>query len=161
MAASPRHRLRSLLWELKRRRVFRVAAIYVVAAFAVLQAADILVPALHLPAWTMTLLVVLVLVGSPVVVALAWAFDIVPGGTERTPSTDEMDARGEADSSRQTTDNRNAAVATARVARAPEPIAAIPATPSPRVWPRGKSSSPGTMTGNRGRSVSARGCAPR
>lgn len=85
MARSRRNRLRTLVWELQRRRVFRVVGIYVVAAFATLQAADILVPALHLPPWTMTLLVVLALVASPVVIGLAWAFDIVPGGIQRTP----------------------------------------------------------------------------
>ncbi|HSJ16254.1 MAG TPA: tetratricopeptide repeat protein, partial [Longimicrobiales bacterium] len=75
--------------ELRRRRVFRAAIVYVVGAFAALQGADILVPALALPDWTMTLLVVLVLLGFPVVMGLAWAFDLGPGGVTRTPGSDE------------------------------------------------------------------------
>lgn len=77
-------RIRALLSEMKRRRVFRVVGIYVVAVFAALQGADILVPALHLPEWTMTLLVVLAIVGLPVAVGLAWAFDVTPAGVQRT-----------------------------------------------------------------------------
>jgi len=61
-----------------------VVGIYVVAVFAALQGADILVPALHLPEWTMTLLVVLAMVGFPVAVGLAWAFDVTPAGVQRT-----------------------------------------------------------------------------
>ena len=84
MSSAVRNRFRMLIDELVRRRVFRVIGIYVVGAFAALQGADILVPALHLPAWTMTLLVVAALVGSPVAIGLAWVFDIVPGGIQRT-----------------------------------------------------------------------------
>jgi len=94
------NRFKSLLSELKRRRVFRVVGIYVVATFAALQGADILVPALHLPAWTMTLLVVLAFVGFPVAVGLAWAFDVTTEGVQRTGSApadgpiEALDARG-------------------------------------------------------------------
>jgi serine/threonine-protein kinase len=77
-------RVRSFLSELGRRRVFRAAGIYVLAAFGALQGADILVPALELPERTMTFLVVLAVVGFPVAVGLAWAFDVTPGGVRRT-----------------------------------------------------------------------------
>ena len=73
-------RFRSFLAQLRRRRVPRVVAVYVVAALALLQTADIMAPALHLPGWTMTLLVVLALIGLIVTALLAWAFDVVPGG---------------------------------------------------------------------------------
>jgi adenylate cyclase len=76
-------RLRSFVAELRRRRVFRVAAIYVVIGFAALQGVDIVAPALRLPEWTLTLFVVLVLVGFIVAVGLAWAFDVGPGGIRR------------------------------------------------------------------------------
>jgi adenylate cyclase len=76
-------RLQSFILELKRRRVFRVAMIYGVSGFAVLQAVDILAPALRLPEWTLTLFVVLVLVGFIVAVGLAWAFDLGPDGIRR------------------------------------------------------------------------------
>jgi len=71
-------RVRSLVRELRRRRVFRATGVYVVGAFAALQGAEILVPALRLPDWTMTLLVVLAFVGLPIAVGLAWVFDIAP-----------------------------------------------------------------------------------
>ncbi len=80
-------RLQSLLSELKRRRVFRVAAVYLVLAFAALQAFDIVVPALHLPDWTMTLLVVLAIAGFVAAIALAWAFDVTPEGVVRDTAT--------------------------------------------------------------------------
>lgn len=83
--------VRSLFDELKRRRVFQVTAAYVVVAFAVLQGADILTPALHLPPWTMTLLVVVALLGLLLTVGLAWAFDLVP---DRTPAGDPAAASG-------------------------------------------------------------------
>ena len=75
----------SLLAELKRRRVFRVAGAYLVGAWLVLQVGDVVFPALRLPPWTLTLLVVLVVLGFPVALLLGWAFDITPGGIERTP----------------------------------------------------------------------------
>ncbi len=81
--------LSHFLVELKRRRVFRVAAAYVVVAFALLQGADIVFPALHLPGWTSTLVVVLALMGFPLAVVLAWAFDITPEGVKRTESNTE------------------------------------------------------------------------
>lgn len=87
--------LKRLVYELKRRRVFQVTGMYIVAAFAVLQGAGIVVPALHFPDLVMTLLVVLALVGAPVAVALAWVFDIVPGGIKRTPSLNDRLLPGE------------------------------------------------------------------
>ena len=84
-------RLSRLLSELKRRRVYQVAAAYAVAGFAVLEAADLVLPALPAPAWTYRALVILVLVGFPVVVVLAWVFDITPEGVERDRGPDEDD----------------------------------------------------------------------
>jgi adenylate cyclase len=75
---------RNLFEELRRRRVYRVAAGYVIAAFALLQAADIVLPALDFPAWTMRLVVLLAIAGLPVAVILAWIFDVTPRGIERT-----------------------------------------------------------------------------
>jgi adenylate cyclase len=73
------------LQELRRRRVVRVALIYGAAAFVVLQAADILVPALHLPAWTMTFMVVLLAIALLPALVLAWIVDLTPDGIEITP----------------------------------------------------------------------------
>ena len=78
-------RLFRLLSELKRRRVYQVAAAYAVAGFAVLEAADLVLPALSAPAWIYRGLVILVLAGFPVVVGLAWTFDVTPEGVRRDP----------------------------------------------------------------------------
>jgi tetratricopeptide (TPR) repeat protein len=82
--------LGAFLSELKRRRVYRVAVAYAVVAFVIWQAAEIAIPALNLPEWALTLVVVLTLVGFPIAVVLAWAFDITPEGVRRTtPGTVE------------------------------------------------------------------------
>jgi tetratricopeptide (TPR) repeat protein len=70
--------------ELKRRRVFRVMAIYGGAAFALLEAVDLIAGSLPLPTSLQSTLTVLVLAGFPVAVVLAWVFDITPEGVQRT-----------------------------------------------------------------------------
>lgn len=74
----------SFLSEARRRHVPRAAAAYAVAAFVVLQAADLLLPALPLPEGTYTLIVGLVLLGFPVALALAWTLEVTPEGLRRT-----------------------------------------------------------------------------
>jgi len=74
------------LAELKRRRVFRVAAVYGATAFVVVQVADVLQEALHLPEAFLTGVTVASLLGFPLAVALAWAFDRTPQGVVRTPT---------------------------------------------------------------------------
>jgi hypothetical protein len=66
----------SLFHELKRRKVFRVAVVYAATAFAVLQGADIILPNLGVPGWAMGFLVVLVLLGFPIALVLAWALEV-------------------------------------------------------------------------------------
>ncbi|UCC83666.1 MAG: hypothetical protein JSW46_01660, partial [Gemmatimonadota bacterium] len=78
----------SFLGELKRRKVVRVAIVYVVVGLVVVEAANNLLPALNLPDWSVTLVVALALLGFPVAVALAWAYDITPEGVKRTPDLD-------------------------------------------------------------------------
>lgn len=73
------------LWrELKRRKVFRVAGVYAATAFVVWQAAAIAFPAVGLPPWALTLVVMLALAGFPVALVLAWAFETTPDGVRRT-----------------------------------------------------------------------------
>lgn len=81
----PRPR-RSLLEELKTRRVYRVAALYVVVVFALLQGADLVLPAFDAPDWVFRVLVMIGVAGFFVAVALGWIFDLTPGGLERTDS---------------------------------------------------------------------------
>lgn len=77
----------NLFSELRRRRVFRVAAVYAVAAWAVIQGTGTLVQLLELPAWTGKLVFVLVLIGFPIALLLGWVFDVTADGVQRTTST--------------------------------------------------------------------------
>ena len=79
-----------LFAELKRRHVFRVMAVYGVVGFVVLQVVDLAVPALLLPDWTYRLVALILLIGFPVAIVMAWAFELTPEGVQRTRSaTDE------------------------------------------------------------------------
>jgi TolB-like protein/tetratricopeptide (TPR) repeat protein len=79
----------AFLAELKRRRVGRVAIAYLAIAWAVTEASSVILPALRVPEWTVTFVVVFLLIGFPVAMILAWVFDVGPQGIERTePSRD-------------------------------------------------------------------------
>jgi eukaryotic-like serine/threonine-protein kinase len=78
-------RLNTLLGELKRRHVIRVTAVYAIVGWIVIQVAETVLPALALPPWTVTFVVVLVLLGAPMAIGLAWAYDITPSGVTRAP----------------------------------------------------------------------------
>ena len=66
----------AFLAELKRRRVGKVAIAYGAVAWAATESASVVLPALHVPDWAMTLIVVFLLVGFPVAMVLAWVFDV-------------------------------------------------------------------------------------
>jgi adenylate cyclase len=90
--------LRYVLSELRRRRVFRVTGIYAIVAWIVVQVAATTFPVLMLPEWTVRLVIALFLLGIPVVVVLAWIFDITPEGIERTGRTAGGEGRSPTDS---------------------------------------------------------------
>jgi len=69
--------------ELKRRKVVRVAIVYLIAAWAVIEAASVVVPELQLPAWAVRLIVVLTILGFPLALVLAWAFELTPEGIRK------------------------------------------------------------------------------
>ena len=71
--------------EVKRRKVYRVAAAYVIAAGGIIQLASATFPAWELPNWSLRLVILLLLVGFPIALILAWAFDITPQGIRATP----------------------------------------------------------------------------
>lgn len=73
-----------LIAELKRRKVVRVAVVYVATAFAVLQAADIMLPRMGVPDWGMNLIVALIVLGFPIALVLGWALELTPDGLKRT-----------------------------------------------------------------------------
>ena len=77
-------RLRALSKELRRRRVYRAAAMYAGGAFVLVQVAELFLPRLGLPDWVVTALAIAAVVGFPVAVVLAWAFDLTPEGVTRT-----------------------------------------------------------------------------
>ena len=77
-------RLQRWFAELRRRRVFRVAGVYLVAAWLVIQVADAVFEPLGLPAWSLRLVIILAALGFPLACVLAWAFDVTPQGIERT-----------------------------------------------------------------------------
>jgi tetratricopeptide (TPR) repeat protein/TolB-like protein len=70
--------------ELKRRKVFRIVAMYAASGFIILELVDIISPALQLPSWTLTLVIVLLAIGFPIVGILSWIFDITPEGLKKT-----------------------------------------------------------------------------
>jgi TolB-like protein/cytochrome c-type biogenesis protein CcmH/NrfG len=75
--------------ELKRRKVYRVAAAYVVAAGFIIQIASAVLPAWELPPWSQRLVITLVLAGFPIALIFAWIFDLTASGIERTPTRTE------------------------------------------------------------------------
>jgi hypothetical protein len=83
-----------VLSELKRRRVFRTAIGYGLAAFAVLQVIEPVMHGLHWPDEVLTYVVVALSLGFPMVVALAWIFDVNDGRIERTPPSRVTGLRG-------------------------------------------------------------------
>jgi TolB-like protein/Flp pilus assembly protein TadD len=70
--------------ELQRRKVYRVAAAYIIAAGFIIQIGSAVFPAWELPNWTFRLVVVLLLIGFPIALILAWAFDVTPEGIRAT-----------------------------------------------------------------------------
>lgn len=74
----------SFLDELKRRKVVRVALMYLAGAFAALEASEIVVGRLGLPDWTVTALLIAAIAGFPLAVVLAWIFDLTAEGVRRT-----------------------------------------------------------------------------
>src|SRR5436305_14407959 len=74
----------SFLSQLKQRRVYRVAIGYAIVAWLMVQIAATVLPAFHAPEFVLPVLIVLLGVGFPVALVLAWAFDVTPAGIEKT-----------------------------------------------------------------------------
>ncbi|NGP54116.1 tetratricopeptide repeat protein [Thioalkalivibrio sp. XN8] len=81
------------LWaELKRRKVVRVAVVYAATSFALLEAADLMLPRLGVPDWSMNLIVGLVILGFPIALIMGWALELTPEGVKRTDELPEPTA---------------------------------------------------------------------
>ena len=74
----------SFIEELKRRKVFRVAASYAVVAFIIFQLVEILFPIFNFPQWTQQFIVIIILLGFPIAVIFSWVFDKTPQGFIKT-----------------------------------------------------------------------------
>src|SRR5437764_2498740 len=82
--AAKLHFMSGFFEELRRRKVYRVAAAYIIAAGFIIQIASAIFPAWELPNWTFHFLVTLLLIGFPTALILAWAFDVTPQGIRAT-----------------------------------------------------------------------------
>jgi TolB-like protein len=86
---------KNFIQELRNRRVFRVAAVYLGSAFALLEAADIVVATYGLPTGVVRVLMILLLIGFPVSIGLAWSFQFTPEGLRRSPRSGEKQSTKE------------------------------------------------------------------
>ena len=77
--------------ELKRRKVFRVAASYAVVAFVIMQLVEIVFPIFNFPQWTSQFVIILVLIGFPISIILSWVFDRTPQGFIKTDSASKSE----------------------------------------------------------------------
>jgi TolB-like protein len=78
----------SFFAELKRRNVIKVAAAYVIVAWLLLQVSDTLVPALHLPEWFHSGVAFILIIGFPIAMIFAWAFEMTPEGLKKEKDVD-------------------------------------------------------------------------
>src|SRR3954462_1718108 len=81
---------RSFFAELKRRNVYKVAVAYAVVGWLVIQVSSTILPTFHAPEWVVQTLVVIVAIGFPVAIVIAWAFEATPEGIKRTEAADAM-----------------------------------------------------------------------
>src|SRR5262245_19801418 len=74
--------------ELKRRNVYKVAIAYAVVAWLLMQIASQIFPFFDIPSWGVRLVVLLLIIGFPIALILAWAFELTPEGIKRTEDVD-------------------------------------------------------------------------
>ena len=84
----------SFFEELKRRKVFRVAASYAVVAFIIMQLVEIVFPIFNFPQWTSQFVIILVLLGFPIAIILSWVFDKTPQGYIKTDASNTQNISG-------------------------------------------------------------------
>ncbi|MEY2480744.1 MAG: hypothetical protein QOI04_1671 [Verrucomicrobiota bacterium] len=78
----------SFFAELKRRNVYKVAVAYAIVGWLVIQISSTVLPTFHAPEWVVQTLVLLVALGFPIALVLAWAFEVTPEGIKRTEDVD-------------------------------------------------------------------------
>ena len=91
--------MQQFIAEMKRRKVFRVALVYAVGAWIVLQVAEVTFEPLNLPDWAMTFMIVLAIVGFALAIVLAWALEVTPEGVKKTNPVNKTKPASESDGS--------------------------------------------------------------
>ena len=81
---------RKFFAELKRRNVYKVAIAYAVVAWLLMQIATQVFPFLEIPNWAIRLVIMLIVIGFPIALVIAWAFELTPEGLKRTEFADEL-----------------------------------------------------------------------
>jgi TolB-like protein/Tfp pilus assembly protein PilF len=84
--------LKNFFDELKRRNVYKVAVAYAVVAWLLIQVATQVFPFFEIPNWTVRLVVLLIIIGFPIALVIAWAFELTPEGLKRTEVADAAPA---------------------------------------------------------------------
>src|ERR1700747_2585430 len=79
---------RNFFAELKRRNVYKVAVAYIVGGWALSQGIAQVFPVFDIPNWVIRLIVLLIIIGLPIALVLAWSFEITPQGIKRTEDVD-------------------------------------------------------------------------
>jgi TolB-like protein/Tfp pilus assembly protein PilF len=85
--------VRSFFAELKQRNVYKIGIAYALVAWLLMQVASRIFPFFEIPNWAVRLVVLLLIIGFPVSLILAWALDLTPEGLKRTESADDLPAR--------------------------------------------------------------------
>src|SRR5437773_4398673 len=78
----------TLFAELKRRNVYKVAVAYAVVGWVIAQIATQIFPFLEIPNWIVRLVIILIAIGFPIALIIAWAFELTPEGIKRTEDVD-------------------------------------------------------------------------
>ena len=78
----------SFFAELKRRNVYKVAVAYAVVAWLLMQIASQIFPFFEIPNWVVRLVILLLVIGFPIALLIAWAFEVTPEGIKRTEAAD-------------------------------------------------------------------------
>ena len=76
---------RNFFTELRRRNVYKVAVAYAVVAWLLIQIATQVFPFFEIPNWAVRLIVVALVIGFPIALVIAWAFELTPEGLQPTP----------------------------------------------------------------------------
>jgi TolB-like protein/DNA-binding SARP family transcriptional activator len=82
----------SVIAELKRRNVFRVGVAYAIVAWLLVEVASVMLPTFKAPEWVMQVFTFLVVLGFPLALILAWAFELTPGGIKRETAVDPAES---------------------------------------------------------------------